>query len=247
MAKLPGALVALVDESGTVRVLFRLRNIIEGQSVIAADGSRCEKGAVLLARSGSARRPGRNDPKRLPVNRHALGAFRYFDERSLEVRFYEPPGKREDDDKNGLAKSARIPGPPRRAYQADTLGEILKQPERDLVRRYVEWVGREDRFEHHYLAGSGLHTDLFFRPNWILIEAKSSADRWAIRLAIGQLLDYQRHYSRSPRLAMLLPEKPSPSMIELLKAKRIVAIWKTAHDRFYDSDDGFLTRWLRDT
>jgi hypothetical protein len=121
----------------------------------------------------------------------------------------------------------------------------LRHPEKELVQRYVAWLGDEVRFEHRYLRGPDLYTDLLIRPNWTIIEAKSSIDRWAIRLAMGQLFDYQRYFSRRPRLAVLLPEKPSPSMIKLLKSKRITVIWSTANRGFRDSKSGLLTGLLR--
>jgi hypothetical protein len=224
-----------------------LARIIEGQSVVAANGKRYKNKFILVAKQGTARRPGSRDPKRLRVNRHAVGAIWYFDERTLEPRFYKAPGAKETAQKTQVGPAPDRVTPPRRPYNAKTLGQILKQPERELVRRYVAWLGAKDRFEHRYLSGPRLYTDLLIQPNWTLIEAKSSIDRWAIRLAIGQLFDYQRYFPRHrhPQLAVLLPERPSPTMIKLLKSKRIAAIWSTPAGGFRDSKSSLLTGRLR--
>lgn len=43
-------------------------------------------------------------------------------------------------------------------------------------------------------------------------------------MAIGQLLDYQRHVARSANLAVLLPNRPSPDLQDLSRGLRIGAI-----------------------
>jgi len=122
----------------------------------------------------------------------------------------------------------------------------LSKPEADLIKRYRSWINdTAGRFGHNYLKGPGLYTDLFIRSNWTLVEAKSRIDSWKIREAIGQLMDYRRYYSRRPRLAVLLPYRPPKTMIDLLKSCRITCIWETSKRRFFDSDNGALTRNLR--
>ena len=51
----------------------------------------------------------------------------------------------------------------------------------------------------------------------MLYEAKGSAERMSIRLALGQVLDYGR-YVEGSRLAILLPEAPAADLVELLEA-----------------------------
>jgi hypothetical protein len=65
-----------------------------------------------------------------------------------------------------------------------------------------------------------------------LIEAKSSSDRGYIRMAIGQLFDYERFLDSSPKLAILLPERPTEDMMELLKRHAIVVIYETLTGSF---------------
>lgn len=50
-----------------------------------------------------------------------------------------------------------------------------------------------------------------------LYEAKGTANREAIRHAIGQLFDYQRHIPKDGvRLALLLPHRPSDDLLDLI-------------------------------
>ena len=52
------------------------------------------------------------------------------------------------------------------------------------------------------------------------MEAKGSVGRAAIRMAIGQLIDYSR-FVEKPQCSVLLPEKPSEDLLELLAAAGI--------------------------
>ncbi|MFE7132957.1 restriction endonuclease [Streptomyces sp. NPDC057638] len=80
-----------------------------------------------------------------------------------------------------------------------------------------------------------LYTDLFDATTNVLIEAKGSVTREAIRMAIGQLFDYRRYLSPRPDIALLLPSKPRPDLIDLCHADEIAAyaIWP--------KDQGFTT------
>lgn len=64
-----------------------------------------------------------------------------------------------------------------------------------------------------------LFTDVFVKDLKILVEAKGSTDRPAIRMAIGQLLDYSRFYEASEgrvTRAVLLPSLPRKDLLDLL-------------------------------
>lgn len=67
----------------------------------------------------------------------------------------------------------------------------------------------------------------------IIYEAKGSAERMAVRLAIGQVLDYGR-YIEGARLALLLPEPPAPDMLPLLEFLGIGCIVKSGPSEFMD-------------
>ena len=242
--RIPGGLVALVATNGEVLLVFRIARVEESVSVIAADGRRYDHGCILVARPGTVRRPGPRDPKFLNVNRYALGAFAYFDAASYGRVIYELG---EEDRRSGQVKETRhAPFPPRRyALFSNNIGRTLSQPERQLIQAYVTWVGDVQMFVHHPLKESGLYTDVFVPRCWTLFEAKASTSRRVLREAIGQLFDYQRHYDRSPRLAVLLPERPPSSVMALFEKKRIVVVWQSRGESFRDSAGGALTKDLR--
>lgn len=60
-------------------------------------------------------------------------------------------------------------------------------------------------------------TDFFTPHDNTLYEAKASASRTDIRMAIGQLLDYAAHLETSIRLSVLLPARPVDDLIHLLE------------------------------
>jgi hypothetical protein len=60
-----------------------------------------------------------------------------------------------------------------------------------------------------------------------LIEAKGSVSRGSIRMAIGQLADYQRFLDTKSTAAVLVPEKPRADLLALLESQGIEVIWPT--------------------
>jgi hypothetical protein len=66
-----------------------------------------------------------------------------------------------------------------------------------------------------------LFTDLYIKDAGVLIEAKGSTDRIAIRMAIGQLMDYRRFIDSSARCAVLLPSMPREDLVKLLHSAQI--------------------------
>jgi hypothetical protein len=59
-----------------------------------------------------------------------------------------------------------------------------------------------------------------------LIEAKSSAGREKVRMAIGQLLDYRRHIQHVSRCAILLPERPSNDLVSLISGSGMELVYR---------------------
>lgn len=59
----------------------------------------------------------------------------------------------------------------------------------------------------------------------LLIEAKGTVTREAIRMAIGQLADYGR-FRESAQRAILVPEKPRPDLVALVIGQAIQLIWE---------------------
>lgn len=236
----PGGRVALVAANGRVLLIFRILRIEEGVRVMAANSKRYDNGCVLVAKKGTVRTPGPRDPKMLNVNTKALGAFAYFDAATHKSVVYEPGVG------GGIVNPTRRSYPTKRyALFANNIGKTLSAPERALIEDYTAWIGDVTMFAHHALRETGLYTDLFIPRCWTLIEAKASIQRRVLREAIGQLYDYQRHYNRSPRLAVLLPERPPQDVMDLFKKRRIIVVWRSRGKSFRDSGGGVLTSMLR--
>ncbi len=60
-----------------------------------------------------------------------------------------------------------------------------------------------------------LYSDLYDPETRLVIEAKGTVTREAVRMALGQLLDYRRFVDKS-QLAILLPESPRKDLRDLL-------------------------------
>lgn len=75
--------------------------------------------------------------------------------------------------------------------------------------------------------------DLLDRTTNTLFEAKGTVERGAIRMAIGQLLDYSRFLRPRPRLAVLLPSRPRDDLQELLHSAGVDFVWRE-RKRFVD-------------
>ncbi len=73
---------------------------------------------------------------------------------------------------------------------------------------------------------SSLLTDLYDINSQVLYEAKGTSSREAIRMAIGQLMDYRRHITPDPTLAVLLPEEPHADLRDLLASVNINLVYK---------------------
>lgn len=71
-----------------------------------------------------------------------------------------------------------------------------------------------------------LFADLFDRTTNTLFEAKGSVERGAIRMAVGQLLDYRRFVDPPPRLAVLLPSEPRCDLRALLASAGVEIVWR---------------------
>lgn len=115
--------------------------------------------------------------------------------------------------------------------------------ERRLVRQYAAWLDDNDRLVRKSISipGEGtLLTDGYDLRHGLLIEAKANADRPSLRMALGQLLDYQRYLSRS-KLAVLVPSRPPPDMLTLLRAQRVTSIWRDGRG-FTDSAGGIYSQ-----
>jgi hypothetical protein len=79
--------------------------------------------------------------------------------------------------------------------------------------------------------GHPLYTDLYDSTRRELVEAKGSASRHHVRLAIGQLYDYGRHVEHKS-LAILLPSDPGADLVGLLHSLGITCVHETETGNF---------------
>jgi hypothetical protein len=74
---------------------------------------------------------------------------------------------------------------------------------------------------------SPLLTDLYDVTDHVLYEAKGAVSRDAVRLAIGQLMDYRRHVKPSnPILSVLLPAKPHDDLVDLIVSAGVFLVYR---------------------
>jgi hypothetical protein len=101
--------------------------------------------------------------------------------------------------------------------------------EHTLVRAYkahVEQKGLRVRVNRISIPDAGTYeTDAWVPKLRLLIEAKSSVRRESIRMAIGQIADYKRHV-KPEACAVLLPQRPSPDLEQLLETEGVALIWQ---------------------
>jgi hypothetical protein len=90
-------------------------------------------------------------------------------------------------------------------------------------------------------TGGFITTDGFLEHDGVraLIEAKATASRDSIRLAIGQLYDYARFIKPRPALALLVGDKPADDLLDLLKERKITPIWQKGNGDFASTDARF--------
>lgn len=114
--------------------------------------------------------------------------------------------------------------PSRKEYEAERREQALVLAFRDHL------AGEGHDVARLKIVPSGeakpLFSDLIDRTTNTLYEAKGTVERGAIRMAIGQLFDYGRFVTPSPRLAVLLPSEPRGDLRELLRSVGIDLVWR---------------------
>jgi hypothetical protein len=109
-----------------------------------------------------------------------------------------------------------------------------------LVERYATWLrnrGHEAARQCIRLPGASraLYTDLFDLTMSEVVEAKGSASRDHVRLALGQILDYARYVAHQRR-SVLLPVRPAEDLIELLGSHGVSCIYEASLGVFERED-----------
>lgn len=130
------------------------------------------------------------------------------------------------------------------SYQVSPSGQPRSavRAEQRLVHRYRDHMkprGIDVRRKRYVPAGEirPLYSDAWIEELQLLVEAKNSDSREAMRQAIGQLYDYRRFHQPHPHLAVLLPYKPNADRLDLLQSASIEAIWER-RSGFQDSAGG---------
>jgi hypothetical protein len=118
-----------------------------------------------------------------------------------------------------------------------TVSGTATQTEAVLVARFQEYLEKSHgrvvkRYEIQTPVGI-LYTDAADTTANILYEAKGTAERMSVRLALGQVLDYGR-YVRHCALAVLLPGPPAADLIELLESHKVGCVVEGQSGQFSD-------------
>jgi hypothetical protein len=118
-----------------------------------------------------------------------------------------------------------------------TVSGPVVQQEAQLTRRFQTYLEAHQREVMRYriipVGSATLYSDLADVTDNVLYEAKGSAERMSIRLALGQVLDYGR-YVEGSRLGVLLPEAPAADLVELLEAHDVGCVVETTPGNFVD-------------
>jgi hypothetical protein len=108
--------------------------------------------------------------------------------------------------------------------------------ESELVQRFKRVMEKQGHvIERLMITPAGeakpIFTDLYVKALGLLIEAKGTSDRVAIRMAIGQLTDYRRFVGPDVRCAILLPSRPRSDLEKLVSYANL--------DMYYPEGEGF--------
>jgi hypothetical protein len=137
-----------------------------------------------------------------------------------------------------------LPGNFQLDYQVRSRADIKRSQRQEalLLEKYQHWLLRQERELNSVRIGA-LQCDGYEALRHNLIEAKSSASREHIRMAVGQLLDYAFQGAsqlQSARMAVLLPKKPLSDIEAWLDSLKIKLIWSEG-DAFLDNANGQFT------
>ncbi len=110
-----------------------------------------------------------------------------------------------------------------------------RRHESALVERYKLYLqsrGHEVERWRIQFYKTNLYTDLWDQTDNELYEVKSNASRPAVRMAVGQLLDYRRFLKNTAKLAVLLPERPSDDLLDYIASVKMGCVYATGESTF---------------
>lgn len=167
--------------------------------------------------------------------------------RGANRRITSPNGShsaRDDDPKPRDIAIVSLPGNYQLDYEVRSKAQVRRaqRQEARLLENYTKWLNDQDRKLDTVKYGA-LQCDGYEKVRGNLIEAKSSASREHIRMAVGQLLDYAfqgKAKLGELHMAMLLPEKPPKDVEAWLDSVGIRLIWPDGKT-FLDNSNGQFT------
>ena len=129
-------------------------------------------------------------------------------------------------------------------YKVQSKAKIIKakSTEAELLRGYQRWLEQQDR-KLSTVKYKALRCDAFEEDRRNLIEAKSSASREHIRMAVGQILDYAFQGNKKfgdPNKTILLPSEPGSDIVDWLDSLKIKIIWRKRR-AFLDNANGWFS------
>jgi len=129
-------------------------------------------------------------------------------------------------------------------YKVQTKARVIRaeKVEAELLQSYRRWLAEQGR-KLSAVKYRALQCDAYEEDRRNLIEAKSSARREHIRMAVGQVLDYAfqgRKKFGAAHKAILLPSEPSSEIVDWLDSLEIKVIWRDKK-AFLDSANGQFT------
>ncbi|MGH2991776.1 MAG: hypothetical protein ACRDMA_18325 [Solirubrobacterales bacterium] len=183
-------------------------------------------------------------------------SVRQQDHVSLEPSQYEKalreiPGEGDDSeipgaDPDPIVRSAPIEAAnvEKAEVRFDRAPTTVVRLEHKLVQEYAEYLAQKGRHVERkkivFFPTQQIACDAWEADRGHLIEAKGKAERGAVRMAIGQLADYERHIEGVRRRALLVTERPSPDLEELLRVQHIDVIWKSGDGYRDNARDAFV-------
>jgi hypothetical protein len=117
-------------------------------------------------------------------------------------------------------------------------GGTARRRETDLTSRYRAWLEVQlHDVKRLRVRPPGelrpLFTDLYDVTAQELYEAKGTAKRNDIRMAVGQLMDYRRHIDVVvQQLTILLPERPSDDLASYIASCGMSCVYAIGRDAF---------------
>jgi hypothetical protein len=136
------------------------------------------------------------------------------------------------------------PGTGQLEYQVRNRAQVkmAEKKEEKLLRAYDRLLIAQGR-EVSIASFGLLRCDRYEEAAANLIEAKAYASREYVRMAVGQLLDYEyqglEKFGPSHK-AILLPNKPAEDVVEWLRSLNIFIVWRNGRG-FDDNADGRFT------